>query len=87
MRPALGREKSGHIQCEGESMVQEYVTWALPHFPAGIPLMTGTNVTPFPNTPAKFITEQSYGKCFFGCHRLAYYTFSWKKYRTIGHLP
>ena len=57
MRPALGREEGGQVQCEGGKHGSGVCDLGSPPLPAGSPLMTGTNVTPFPNTPAKFITE------------------------------
>ena len=38
-------------------MVREYVTWAIPHSPAGSALMTGTDHYPFPQYPPEVTTE------------------------------
>ena len=67
------------------SMVQEYVTWALPHLPAVRTLMTDTEHYPFPNTPAKFITEHRVmGNASLGLISLSA-THSLRKIISIGH--
>ena len=52
-----GERKAVTYIVKGASMVREYVTWAIPHSPAGSALMTGTDHYPFSQYPPEVTTE------------------------------